>query len=333
MLALEWVRDNIAAFGGDSGNVTIFGQSGGGGKVSTLLSMPAAKGLFHRAIVQSGASLRALPLEAADRSTKAYLAALKLEPAQIDRLQSLTVDQLLAPTKTGGPPLALAPVMDGHSLPRHPFDPTAPEISAGVPLLLGTVETEVTFFPNQILDPIDEANLLKRVKEQLGKATDEQVRQLVAVYRKGRPQASNTDLFLIIASDASFRASTNLMAERKAAQGRGAVYQYYFTWRSPVREGKLRSFHTVEIPFVFDNVDGAKSMTGSGTDRYVLADKMSAAWAAFAYSGNPNHSGLPAWTAFDAGTRATMIFDDDCKVVNDPHGAEQSLLRSILAGA
>ena len=331
--ALEWVRDNIAAFGGDPGNVTIFGQSGGGGKVSSLMAMPAAKGLFHRAIVQSGAAVKGVSRDAASKTAEAFLARFNLKASQVDELGKMPFEKLLAATEaSAGPPLNFAPVVDGRTLPTDPFDPVAPALSADVPLLIGTVETEVTFFPNQVLDPIDDASLHAHLKQTVRNASDAQLDKLIAAYRAGRPGASNTDLFLIIASDATFRAGVLTEAERKAQQGRAPVYHYYFTWRSPVREGKLRSFHTVEIPFVFDNVDAAKSMTGSGADRYVLAARMAGAWAAFARSGNPNVKGLPTWTAFDTQQRATMIFNDECKLVNDPHGEEQRLLKSIQAG-
>jgi para-nitrobenzyl esterase len=328
--ALEWVRDNAAAFGGDAGNVTLFGQSGGAGKVSSLMAMPAAKGLFHRAIVQSGAAVRGLSRDAARKSAEDFLTRLNLTQQQVDKLQSLSMDQLLAATEPAkGRPLDLSPVVDGRSLPADPFDPVAPAQSADIPLLIGTTETEVTFFPNQILDPIDDATLHARVKQLVRQAGDAQVDQLIAAYRAGRPRDSNTDLYLIMASDATFRAGVLTEADRKAQQAKAAVYQYYFTWRSPVREGKLRSFHTLEIPFVFDDVDAAQSMTGTGQDRYALADRMSKAWVAFARTGDPNHSGLPGWSAFDTNRRATMIFDAECKLVNDPHGEEQRLLRSL----
>jgi para-nitrobenzyl esterase len=332
--ALEWVRDNVAAFGGDPGNVTVFGQSGGGGKVSDLMAMPAAKGLFHRAICESGADVRGVSREAAEKSAVSYLERLHVEPGELDQLQHLPVEQLIAATApSAGPPLALAPVVDGHSLPTSPFDPVAPAISANIPLLIGTVETEVTFFPHQILDPIDEASLHAHVKQALRRASDAQVDQLIAAYRAGRPHASNTDLYLIIDSDATFRRGVLLEAERKAAQGTAPVYQYYFTWRSPVRDGKLRTFHTIEIPFVFDNVDACKSMVGSGEDRYALARKVSGAWVAFARSGNPNHAGLPTWTPYDNERRATMILNDECRLVYDPHRKERLLLQSIQASA
>lgn len=334
--ALEWVRDNIAAFGGDPGNVTIFGQSGGGGKVSSLMAMPGAKGLFHRAIVQSGAAVKGTPRDVANKSAELYLSKLNLKPDQIDQLQKMSTEQLLAPTGGGlfgAPGIVLSPVVDGKTLPTDPFDPVAPEISANIPLMIGTVETEVTFFPNQVLDPIDDATLHARVKQTLRNAADDQVDKVIAAYKAGRPGASNTDIYLILASDATFRAGVLIEADRKAMQGKAPVYQYYFTWRSPVREGKLRSMHTLEIPFVFDNVDAAKSVTGSGEDRYALADKVSAAWVAFARTGNPNTKLAPHWDAFDTTKRAVMVINDEWKLVNDPHGEEQRLLRSIQASA
>jgi para-nitrobenzyl esterase len=328
--ALKWVRDNAAAFGGDPGNVTIFGQSGGGGKVSSLMAMPPAKGLFHRAIVQSGAAVKGITRDAASHTAETFLARLNLKPNQVGELARLSATQLLDATEASkGPPLAFGPVVDGRSLPTDPFDPVAPAPSADVPLLIGTVESEVAFFPHQILDPIDDASLKSHLKETVRRASDAEIDQLIAAYRKGRPDASNTDLYLIIASDATFRAGVVTEAERKAMQGRANVYHYYFTWKSPVREGKLRAFHTVEIPFVFDNVDAAQSMVGAGQDRYALATRMSDAWVAFARSGDPNHKGLPSWPAFDAKRRATMVFNDECRAVDDPHGAEQKLLHSL----
>lgn len=332
--ALEWVRDNIAAFGGDPANVTLFGQSGGGGKVSSLMAMPAAKGLFHRAVVESGAAIKGVPRDAAMKTTEAYFAKLNLKPDQVDQLQKMPIEQLMAATAPGnGPPLNFAPVVDGHSLPIDPFDPTAPAQSANIPLLIGSVETEVTFLANTQVDPIDDAGLHARVKQTLRRASDAQVDQVIAAYKAGRPKAANRDLDLIIASDATFRAGVFLEADRKAAQGKAPVYQYYFTWRTPVREGKLRTPHCIEIPFVFDNVDAAPTYVGTGADRQALATKVSSAWVAFARTGSPNCKELPAWAAYDGKTAATMILDNECKLVNDPHGAEQRLLRSILAGA
>ncbi|MGH9718255.1 MAG: carboxylesterase/lipase family protein [Candidatus Acidiferrales bacterium] len=338
--SLEWVRGNIAQFGGDPNNVTIFGQSGGAGKVSVLMAMPAAQGLFQRAIVQSGAAVTGLPRELATKSAEAFMTKLGLQSGQVDQLQELPTDQLLklmgemsGNGMPGSGSLALGPVVDGSTLPSDPFNPIAPAISAKVPLLIGTVETEVAFFPNQLLDPIDDATLHTQVKQILRGANDKHVDDLIAVYRKGRPKASNTDLYLTIASDATFRQGVLIEADRKAAQQDAPVYQYYFTWRSPVRDGKLRVFHTLEIPFVFDDVDLAKSMTGSGQERYALAAKMSGAWTAFARSGNPNHRGLPTWPAFDGTRRAVMMFKDECEAVDDPYGEARRMLDKILPGA
>jgi len=268
--------------------------------------------------------------DTAARYAEEFLAKLDLTPKRIDELQDLPIERLLALTEPGAKLIpALAPVVDGVSLPADPFAPQAPAQSADIPLLIGTTETEVTFFPNQILDPIDDATLHRHVKQLVPHADEARIDQLVAAYRAGRPRAGNTDLYLIIASDATFRAGVVTEAERKAQQARAPVYHYYFTWRTPVREGKLRSFHTLDIPFVFDNVDAAQSMTGTGPERRALADRMSSAWVAFARTGNPSHPGLPSWNAFDTTRRTTMIFDVDCKAVDDPHGKEQRLLRSL----
>ncbi|MBZ5642812.1 MAG: carboxylesterase/lipase family protein [Acidobacteriia bacterium] len=329
VLALEWVRDNVSAFGGDPANVTLFGQSGGAAKISALMAMPAAKGFFHRAIIESGSQVKGKTRAEATAWAEQFLQRLGLKAGQIDELQKLPVDQLVAAMASGGanPLAAFGPVVDGHTLPTNPFDPAAPEISASVPLLTGTVETEVTFFKNQELNPIDDASLRARVKQILGTA-DAEADRLIAAYRKGRPGIVNIDVELILASDVMFREGVLAQAERKAAQAAAPVYMYYFTWRSPVRDGKLKAFHTLELPFVFDNIDIDEAMTGAGRERYLLAERMSNAWAAFARSGNPNHKGLPNWPAFNNTQRATMIFNNECKTINDPNGKERIALRA-----
>ncbi len=324
--SLEWVRDNIANFGGDPGNVTIFGQSGGGGKVSTLMGMPGAKGLFHRAVAMSGSAVSGIPADRATKGAVAYLATLGLKPNQVDELQRLPLEKLVQATSmTRG--LPLGPVVDGHCLPAHVFDPTASLLSADVPLMIGSCETEVTWSNTIKLDPLDDAGLKSRVQETV-KVPEATAERLIAVYKQGRPKAGNLDLALIIATDFSqFRTGTDTEAERKAALAKAPAYKYYFRWYSPVREGKLRAFHTLDIPFAFDAVDLAPSMVGDGPERQPLADKMSAAWVAFARSGTPNHKGIPKWEPFDADRRATMIFDNECMAVNDPH-REERLARS-----
>jgi para-nitrobenzyl esterase len=326
VLALEWVRDNIANFGGDPANVTIFGQSGGGGKVATLMAMPSAKGLFHRAICQSGAAIKGVSRANASKAAQTLLTKLNLKPEQLDQLQNMPFDQVSEAIK--GPGMNFGPVVDGKTLTHDPFDPTAPEESATIPLLIGTVEEEINFFAGTPLDPIDDADLHKRVK-QAARTDDAGADRLIALYKKGRPSKSNVEIFQIIASDAGFSGQVHTEADRKVALGKAPVYKYYFTWQSKAREGKLRSYHTLEIPFVFENVDEAKAMTGPGQDRYALSDKMSAAWAAFARSGNPNVKGLPHWPAFTAEQRATMIFNDECKLVNDPYKEERLAIAAL----
>jgi para-nitrobenzyl esterase len=325
--ALEWVRDNIAAFGGDPGNVTIFGQSGGGGKVSTLMAMPAAKGLFHRAIAMSGSAVKGEPRDRATKGAETFMAKLGLKPNQVDELQKMPQAQLLQAMREVR--IQLNPVVDGRTLPGDPFDPTAPAITANVPMMIGSTETEVTWNNSVNFDPLDDAQLRDRIttSQHLDVAAAD---RLIAVYRKGRPKASNLDLFFIMSTDLSnFRTGTDTEVERKAALGKAPVYKYYFQWYSPVREGKLRSYHTLDIPFVFENVDIAQSMVGSGQERYPLADKMSGAWAAFARSGNPNHKGIPNWQPFDETQRATMIFNNECRAVKDPYREERLARKDI----
>ena len=366
---LEWIRDNVASFGGDPRNVTIFGQSGGGAKVSTLLGMPAARGLFHRAIAQSGSAVTSMAANVATRNAEAYIERLGLKSNQLDELQKLPMEQLLgalaarpstgsgradagrgagpgggASTGSGGADggrgarqggFAAAPVVDGTSLPRDVFTPTATEISADVPLMIGSTETEVTWNINtDYTVPADDAALRARVKRTLRSADDAQIDKLIATYRKGRPKASNLDLALIIETDASpFRSGTDTEAERKAALGKAPVYVYRFQWYSPVSGGRLRAMHCMDIPFVFDNVDLAQSVVGDGRDRYALADRMSASWVAFARSGNPNNKLVPKWEPFTADQRATMIFNTETRAVNDPYRDERVAVAAAQGAA
>jgi para-nitrobenzyl esterase len=354
---LEWIRDNVASFGGDPGNVTIFGQSGGAGKVSTLLGMPAAQGLFHRAIAQSGSAVTSMPANVATANAEAFMARVGLKSNQVDELQKLPMDQLLgalAPRAGGGDGRAgatgrgadagrgrggfgggfnAAPVVDGRSLPRNVFDPTATTLSENVPLLIGSTETEVTWNVNtDYTVPADDAALRERVKRALGTGDDAQADKTIAIYRKGRPQAGNLDLALIIETDASqFRSGTDLEAERKAVLGNAPVYMYRFQWYSPVSGGRLRAMHCMDIPFVFENVDVSRSVVGDGPERYALADKMSTAWVSFARTGNPNNKLLPTWEPFTAGKRATMIFNNECRAVNDPYRDERLAIAAARA--
>ncbi len=221
VLALEWVRDNIANFGGDPGNVTIFGQSGGGGKVATLMAMPAAKGLFHRAICQSGAAIKGVSRDNATKTAQGLLTKLNLKPDQLDQLQNMPLDQLTEAIKGVG---GLGPVVDGKTLTHDPFDPGAPEESAAIPLLIGTVEEEINFFPGTPLDPIDDASLHTRVK-QTTRTDDATADHLIAVYKKGRPSKSNVEIYQIIASDCYVQRIGPYGGRSQGGAGEGAGLQ------------------------------------------------------------------------------------------------------------
>ncbi|MBI4265104.1 MAG: carboxylesterase/lipase family protein [Acidobacteria bacterium] len=352
VLALRWVRDNIAAFGGDPGNVTIFGQSGGGGKTSILQGMPSAKGLFHRAIIMStlaDTAITALEPPRAIEAAELLLSRLSIKPNEADRLQTLSMEQIL--TAVSGPggraggqagivapagdiSLRFTPVKDGRTLVVHPFAPTASPLTAQVPMMCGSNETEGVPYgnPNDPFwssEPTDDASLRERVRR-IVPVDDAEADRLIALYRKNRPRDSHGDLALVMAADNSpLRLSSYVIAERKYAQGAAPVFMYYFRWRSPVRGGKLRSMHCMEIPFFFDHVDEVQFMTGTGGERYALAEKMAGAFAAFARSGNPAHAGLPSWPAFDTTRRATMVFDTESAVVDDPFGEERRAMDAI----
>jgi para-nitrobenzyl esterase len=332
--SLEWVRDNIERFGGDPNAVTVFGQSGGGSKVSTLLGMPAAKGLFHRAIAMSGSQVRSNTREQATRSAQALLTRLNVAPNQLERLHQIPMRQIREIVNAGGNGIGgWGPVVDGRTLPAHIFDPVASAISADVPLMIGSTETEQTWNEGQFYDPLSDAELREDVMRAL--RTDAAgADRVIGVYKKNRPRASNLDIYLILVSDASnFRTGTDTQAERKAALGRASVYKYYFQWYSPVRGGMLRSMHTMDVPFVFENHRIAHTELGTGPELQPLADKMAGAWAAFARTGSPNHRLIPNWPAYSSSTRATMVFNNDTKVVNDPYGEEKAAIAAARGPA
>jgi len=204
-------------------------------------------------------------------------------------------------------------------------DPVAPEISADIPLMVGSVETEAVPYtaPNDsywTVDELDDAALLNQVKKTL-QCAEPAARQVVASYKRDPRCKTNADIAIMLASDAgSLRTAGHTIALSKAAQNRAPVYAYYFNWQSPLRHGRVRTMHCMELPFVFDHVDAVTWMTGSGPDRQALADKVSAAWVAFARTGNPNHQGLlPQWDPFTKESRATMILGGECEAVSDPY--------------
>jgi para-nitrobenzyl esterase len=337
---LEWVHDNIEAFGGDPGKVMIFGESGGGAKVCSLLTMPAARSFFHRAAIQSGASLRATEREAADKTARALMAELGISPGRVDELQNVPVKRLLSAMtdmskrQAAGPAgglsgFAFSPVVDGKILPTHPFDPAASPMSAAIPILVGCTTHEQAFMVLGRDDEsfnLDEAGLHKRIAALAGEANAARV---INTYRKAHTGVSPSEIYFLASTDRGMRINAIRLAERKYAQDKAPVYMYLFAWRSPALGGKMGAPHTVEIPFVFDNTDIPKVMTSGGPEVKALAAKTSEAWIQFARSGNPNHKGLPNWPAYTTGERATMVFDNACKLVNDPGSEERKLWASL----
>ena len=327
--ALRWVAGNIAEFGGDPDNVTIFGQSGGGAKVSTLLAMPAARGLFHKAIIQSGPGVRAIDPQDAEEITAKVCRQLEIDPRKPEALLTLPMEALRTVLSTGGADamgqLRLGPVVDGRNLPQHPFDPAAPVISTNVPVLIGCASDEASsvFGPaDPSIFSITEGNLTDRVAAVLGTIAGE----AVAAYRAQQPQVAPSRLYISILSDHIMRRGSIEIAERKAAQNAAPAYLYWFKKPSPRFGGKYGAMHGIDIPYVFDNVDLAKPLLGEDPSRYPLAQACSAAWIAFARTGNPNTPELPAWRPYSVNDRATMLLDDACRLAIDPDPAVRTVL-------
>jgi para-nitrobenzyl esterase len=337
--ALAWVRDNIANFGGDPGRVLIFGESGGGQKVSTLLAMPPAKGLFNRAVIESGPGVKMNSLDYAIKVGDMVLAELGIKPDGVTDVQSLSLDRMMAAQgavsrKLGGfiPGMiaGFSPVVDGVSLPQNPFDPVAPEVSADVPVLIGFNRTELTLFAAG--DPtaftLDEAGLHQRIRSLLG----DRAEAAIHAFRSDYPNENPTGLYFLIASAYPTVAFTAKIAERRAALGKAPTFVYEFTWETPILKGKLRSPHTIEMPFVFDNVSDplVQKLTGGAPDIFPLAERVSGAWAAFAATGSPNSKGFPRWPAYSAADRNVMMINSTSEVVKDPARQSREMIERIL---
>jgi para-nitrobenzyl esterase len=333
VLALEWVRDNIAAFGGDPNIVMIFGESGGGAKVSTLMAMPCAKGLFHRAAIQSGPGIKMMERDQATKVSESLLKQLGLERTQVRELQNLPVERLKTAyfAMGGGLPMAaggrrsFSPVVDGKNLPRHPFHPDAPDISADVPVIVGYNRTESTFFlaSDPTAPKMNEENMQKRVKALFG----DNSQRVIDLYHKAHPDLNPYELFVLIGTDNQMGINSIRLAERKAALGKAPAYLYNFNWETPV--AGLKSPHTLEIPFIFNNIGIAKPLVGDSPEAFALAEKVCDTWVAFARTGNPNTKALPNWSPFNAEDRYTMLFNNESRVEKDPIREKRLLLNEV----
>ncbi|HEY5072251.1 MAG TPA: carboxylesterase family protein [Caulobacteraceae bacterium] len=326
--ALEWVRDNVAGFGGDPANVTIFGESGGGAKVSMLQAMPAARGLFHKAIIQSGPGLRSISREAATQTARKVLAALDIEPGDLGKLDTLSAREIQQAAEGLGDDAimrAFSPCVDGLALPRHPFDPDAPAISADVPVMIGTNKDEATLFLRG--DPrfgaFTEEDLHRRAKAAVGDKAPALIEALGALF----PDYSPTHLICAVQTVTMMWAPSVTLAERKCAQNGAPTFMYMLAWETPVARGALKSPHALEIPLMFDNVETARNFVGRGEAPQVLAEQMAPAWLAFARTGDPNVAGNPSWPAYDEVERATMVFNLQSLIERDPWAGVRQVMR------
>ncbi|HXB45734.1 MAG TPA: carboxylesterase family protein, partial [Puia sp.] len=325
--ALEWVKANIENFGGDPNNITIFGQSGGGAKVNTLMAMPSAKGLFQKAINESG-SFRSDMVEKSVTQEIAVevLKVLNLQTNQVDSLQTIPYQRLSDAGKKAlravenkmkadgktvpgfGFGLSWGPSVDGEDIPYQLFSKQALELSKDVPLLIGTVKNE--FMPSLFtaMSNATQDQVMTIIKKQQGDKAD----AYIAAVKKAYPNDTKpTDLMDV---DVLFRPGAVSQAKEKSALNAAPVYMYLFTWQSPIMDGKYKAVHCMELPFVFNNIEKCEEMTGGTKEAYALADKISSAWINFARSGNPGHSSLPTWPAFTATNSATMHFNNKCEV-------------------
>jgi para-nitrobenzyl esterase len=332
VVALEWVRNNIGNFGGDPRSVLVFGQSGGGSKIGTLMGMPAAKGVFQRAVIQSGSSLRQATPDRSGELAANVLAELGLTRANLDQIQDLPTERVveagLAATRKlaargrgAGGGGGWGPTVDGKILPRHAWDPAGPAYSVDVPLMVGTVLNEFTN-SIQMGDPELDSMPIEEVRKRVSAQHHDKTDHIIEVFREAHPKASPFELLSRINS-ASNRQNAVTQAERKAAQSGAPSFLYWFQWQTSILDGRPRAYHCSDLPFVFYNTDRCSTMTGGGAEARELAGRISDAWINFARKGDPNHAGLPKWPSFTAANCPTMIFDKKCEMQENPDTTER----------
>ena len=324
--ALKWVQANIAQFGGDAGNVMVYGQSGGGRKVSLLTSSPLAKGLFHRGIVQSGSHLRLMTREHANDHAEKLLSHFSLGRTDARKLQNIPMRDLLRANRDLSRATArrFSPTLDGATFDAHPWDPEAPATAFDIPMMIGTCRTELS---NQLGSAdetnfaLDDAALAERLKNFV---PPEDVPSLINLFKKQSPGASPSEIFFKITTARGYWRDSVLQTERKARQGGAPVWSYRLMWRTPIEGGRRITPHSLDLPFMFDNVSKGASMVGPSTEATTaLANAMSETWLAFARTGNPTNPAIPEWAPYDLDKRAVMLFDVIPRAEQDPHREER----------
>lgn len=320
--ALEWIQKNIEKFGGNPSDVTIVGESGGGGKVGTLMCMPGAKGLFHKAIIQSGTLLNTMTKEQSQTLGLTVLENLGLTPDDVEKLDTIpypdlvkagndAIAKLAGPRTPGSPRMyGFAPSADGDVLIQQPFSPGFAEISKDIPVMIGSTLNEL------MPTAYGEKNLtMEEAKDRLAKEYGDRTEEYVSLFAKAYPDYTPQDLLSV---DKLFRPYTIRTADARAAETNAPVYVYLLAWKSPVDSASRGSFHGLDIPLAFNNVDLRADWTGNTEEAWALADKMSSAWINFVKTGNPNIEGvLPRWDPYTAENGVTMYFDNECRIVNN----------------
>jgi para-nitrobenzyl esterase len=323
VLALQWVRENIAEFGGDPNRVLIFGESGGGGKVATLMAMPLAVSLFQRAATSSGEAVTALDPQQATWRAEAVMNALGLPLDQINKIRTVSIDYLITASRASED---YGPVVDGHTLSRIPFTPDAPQLSAHIPFMVGTNHDE----SRALIGENDQALFSltwETLKQSLGPYSQKMgdLNRMIYLYRRSHPDYSASDVFFAATTDSHDWRPAVIEIEHRAAfpQGSAPTYSYELRWGSPIDNGKYKACHGLDLALIFDNIALSHRMNGESSDAYALSGQMSEAYITFARNGNPNHSKIPYWPPYDLSHRATLAFDLTPTVIDDPRAEER----------
>lgn len=331
--ALAWVRDHAEAIGGDPQRVTVFGQSGGGAKIATLMAMPAARGLFQRAATMSGQQITAAGPRGATQRARTALEMLKIAPGDVARLNDVSTADLVDATRANDPSMVgrniyFGPVLDEASLSRHPFYPDAPSQSANIPMIIGNTRDETRAFYGN--DPGIRELTWEQLPERLLPAlhVDIEPEYVIQEYRRLYPKYSPTEVFFAATTAGRSWRAAIMEAELRAAQG-SPVFAYQLNYRSPLENGRFGAMHGMDIPLVFDNIAQPESRTGTDADAQKTADQMSDAFIAFARTGNPAHRGIPRWQPYELPARSTMVFDAQSQLVDDPRGEERKLFAKV----